>query len=162
MEFEGEYLFDKKFNGKAYDFEGNLLCELINGTGKIKEYTDFGQIIFEGEYLNGKKNGKGKEYRNNGKLLFEGEYLNGQRKKGKEYGDEWIRYKIKYEGEFMNGIPNGKGKEYDAASRLMNEGEFVNGKLNGKRIKYHYSTGKIEYEGEFANGKKKWKRERIL
>ncbi len=45
----------------------------------------------------------------------------------------------------MNGIPNGKGKEYDAASRLMNEGEFVNGKLNGKGIKYHYSTGKIEY-----------------
>ena len=70
LEFEGCYLFDKKFNGKAYDFEGNLICELINGTGKIKEYTDFGQILFEGEYLNGKKSGIGKEYRNNGKLLF--------------------------------------------------------------------------------------------
>jgi len=34
------------------------------------------KIIFEGEYLNGKRNGKGKEYYNNGKLQFEGEYLN--------------------------------------------------------------------------------------
>ena len=33
---------------------------------------------FEGEYLNGKKNGKGKEYYFNGKLKFQGEYLNGK------------------------------------------------------------------------------------
>ena len=157
FEFEGSYLFDKKYNGKLYDFEGNLVSELINGKGKIKEYSDFGQLIFEGEYLNGKKNGIGKEYRNNGKLLFEGEYLNGQWKKGKEYGDEWIGYKIKYEGEFKNGVPNGKGKEYDAASRLMNEGEYINGKLNGKGIKYHYNSDKIEYEGDFINGKKNGK-----
>ena len=44
-----------KNNGKLYDFERNLICELINGTGKIKEYTYFGQLIFELEYLNGKK-----------------------------------------------------------------------------------------------------------
>jgi len=35
-------------------------------------------IRFEGEYLNGKKNGKGKEYWN-GELEFEGEYLNGKK-----------------------------------------------------------------------------------
>ena len=157
LEFEGSYLFEKKYNGKLYDFEGNLICELINGTGKIKEYTDFGQILFEGEYLNGKKNGIGKEYRTNGKLLFEGEYLNGQWKKGKKYGDEFIGYKIEYEGEFKNGVPNGKGKKYDAASRLMNEGEYANGELNGKGIKYHYNNGKIEYEGEFINGKRNGK-----
>ena len=34
-------------------------------------------LIFEGEYLNGKRNGKGKEYNKEGKLIFEGEYLNG-------------------------------------------------------------------------------------
>ena len=31
-----------KNNGKLYDFERNLICELINATGKIKEYIDFG------------------------------------------------------------------------------------------------------------------------
>ena len=33
--------------------------------------------MFEGEYLNGERNGKGKEYDWNGNLIFEGEYLNG-------------------------------------------------------------------------------------
>ena len=78
----------------------------MNGerNGKGKEYNDDGKLIFEGEYLNGKKwngkgfninneieyeikdgNGKVKEYYNNGNLKFEGEYLNGERNgKGKE------------------------------------------------------------------------------
>jgi len=43
--------------------------------GKIKEYR-VGVIIFEGEYINGKKNGYGKEYNNSGILKFEGKYLN--------------------------------------------------------------------------------------
>ena len=34
---------------------------------------------FEGEYLNGKKNGKGREYDNEGNLIFEGEYLDGEK-----------------------------------------------------------------------------------
>ena len=38
------------------------------------------KLIFEGEYLNGERNGKGKEYHSyNGNLLFEGEYINGFR-----------------------------------------------------------------------------------
>jgi len=42
--------------------------------------------MFEGEYLNGKRNGKGKEYYDNGNLKFDGEYLYGERNgKGKEY-----------------------------------------------------------------------------
>ena len=49
------------------------------GKGQIKEYNENGKLIFEGEYLNGKRNGKGKEYYNNGNVAFEGEYLNGKR-----------------------------------------------------------------------------------
>ena len=36
------------------------------------------KLEYEGEYLNGIRNGKGKEYYFNGKLKFEGEYLNGK------------------------------------------------------------------------------------
>ena len=37
------------------------------------------ELIYEGEYLNGKKwNGKGKEFNPDGTLLFEGEYKNGR------------------------------------------------------------------------------------
>ena len=58
--------------------------------------------MFEGEYLNGKRNGKGKEYNDNGELIFEGEYLNGKR---------W----------------NGKGKEYNDDDGLIFEGKYKNG-----------------------------------
>ena len=53
--------------------------------GKRKEYYGNGNLKFEGEYLNGKKNGKGKEYYGDGNLKFEGEYLNGKRWDGKGY-----------------------------------------------------------------------------
>ena len=55
--------------------------------GKRKEYIkNTKRLIFEGEYLNGKRNGKGKNYNFDGELRFEGEYLNGKRSgKGKEY-----------------------------------------------------------------------------
>ena len=51
----------------------------MNGkrNGKGKEYYKNGELIFEGEYLNGKRwNGKGKEYDNKGRVKFKGEYLN--------------------------------------------------------------------------------------
>ena len=74
---------------------------------------------FEGEYLNGERNGIGKEYskkyKNYGKLIFEGEYLNGKRNgKGKEYEYDYFnkKYIITFEGEYSNGERNGNGKDY--------------------------------------------------
>ena len=59
--------------------------------------------MFDGEYLNGLRNGKGKEYYGNGKLKFEGEYLNGKRNgKGKGY-DYWNSI-LRFEGEYLNDI----------------------------------------------------------
>ena len=57
---------------------------------------------FEGEYLNGVRNGKGKEYHKNGEIIFEGDYLNGERQngRGKEYYKDGI---LKFEGEYLNG-----------------------------------------------------------
>ena len=101
LEYEGEFLYNKKWNGKGYDENGNIIYELKNGTGKVKEYYPEVALEFEGEYLNGKRNGKGKEYYKD-KLRFEGKYLNDQRNgKGKEYDSNG---KIKFEGEYLNGI----------------------------------------------------------
>ena len=76
---------------------------------KGKEY-EGDELVFEGEYLNGKRwNGKGKEYFDD-KLLFEGEYLNGKRWNGygKEY--DWF-HKLEFSGEYINGEK--KKLEYD-------------------------------------------------
>ena len=73
----------------------------------MKEYHYNGKLEFEGEYLNGKRNGKGKEYYMNSKLKFEGEYLNGDRLTGKIYDLKTNNYYdldggIKFEGEYLN------------------------------------------------------------
>ena len=61
----------KDLSGKYIIFDTNK---------KRKEYLIHNySLIFEGEYINGKRNGKGKEYRINGELEFEGEYLNGKK-----------------------------------------------------------------------------------
>ena len=45
-------------------------------TNKVKEYESIeDNLIFEGECINGKRNGERKEYLKSGKILFEGEYL---------------------------------------------------------------------------------------
>ena len=59
LEYDGEYLYRKKWNGKGYDENLNIIYELINGNGQVKEYDYFGKLEFEGEYLNDKPNGRG-------------------------------------------------------------------------------------------------------
>ena len=60
LKFEGEYLKGKKWNEKGYNKDGNMIFIIENGKGYIKEINDDGGIYFEGEYLNGERNGKGK------------------------------------------------------------------------------------------------------
>ena len=56
-----------------------------------KEFSEYGELIFEGEYLNDLKK-RGKEYAFTDTFEFKGEYLNGERWNGtgkyynKEYG----------------------------------------------------------------------------
>ena len=120
IEFEGEFYKGRKWNGKGYDKQGNLVYELINGHGKILEYDEYG-LKFEGQYLNGMKNGFGKIY-SHGSMTFEGEFkddrING---KGKEYSYGELRF----EGEYLNGRKYGKVKEY-SMGRLLYEGNYVN------------------------------------
>ena len=101
MEYEDEYLYDDKWNGNRYDENGNIIYELINSNRKVKEYDNSGLLLFEGEYLNGKRNGKGKEYNEEDGLLFEGEYLSGKR---------W----------------NGEGKIYNYNGDAIFEGKYLN------------------------------------
>ena len=79
VEFEGEFLFDRKWNGKKYDEKVNLIYELINGNGKVKEYNYEVWLLFDGEYIENRRNGKGKEYDYANALIFEGEYLDDER-----------------------------------------------------------------------------------
>ena len=77
----------KKLGVNILDYKNlSKICKIVKKDGQGKEFTiDTNKLIFEGEYLNRKRNGKGKEYYDDGKLKFEGEYLNDKRWNGKGY-----------------------------------------------------------------------------
>ena len=104
-------------------------------------------ITYEGNYSNGKESGNGKLYNQKGELIFEGEFLYGKKIKGKAF----IHGILEYEGEYLyDGKWNGKG--YDKNGNIIYEGEYLKGRKNGKGIEYGDITG-LKHEGIFENGK---------
>jgi len=165
--YEGEYLNGKRWNGKGLDTKGNIVYELKNGQGIVKEYYFNNKIKYECELKNGEKNGKGKEYYINDKLEYIGEYKNGKRhRKGKEYnyngnllfegiflynnrfiGKEYTNNRIEYEGEYLFN-KKWKGKGYDENGNIIYELKNGSGP-----IKY-YTNNNLLFDGFVKNGKK--------
>ena len=177
LKFEGVFKNGKKWTGKGYNIHNELVYDIKDGKGHIKEYADMSdeRLIYDGDYLNGFRNGKGKEYNTSNRLMkFDGEFYNGVRHgKGKAYD----RYeKLKYEGEFFYGkkwnvkgykpdgetlvyeLKNGKGfikQYYNSGDKIKYECEYSNGELNGKGKEYYDDyNNNLKFEGEFLNGKK--------
>ena len=158
------------WKGKGYDPEKNLIYKIKDGKGHIKEYQNDNQLIFEGEFLYGEKNGKGKEYYLD-KIIFDGEYKNGKKWNGKGYepikrmtyelknGKGFVREynnPLRFEGEYLNGEKNGKGKEYYTyTNEIIFDGEYLNGKRKNGKTRIH-KTGNWHFEGEYLYGKE-WK-----
>ena len=80
-------------------------------------------MVFEGEYLNGKKNGFGKEYI---KSSFYEPY------------EDKTGSKLIFEGQYLNGVKNGKGREYNEEGNILFEGEFKNGNRWNGIIRHYY------------------------
>ena len=165
--FEGEYLKGKKWNGIGYE-NNKIIYELHNGKGNIKEYDIDSRLIYEGELLNGERNGKGKLYDEDYEILkFEGEFLNGKKWTGKRYDkNNNILYELKEGKEYI--------KEYDNDGKFILEGQYLNGRLHGKVkgpnfegeykncekngiFKEYYDENLLEFEGEYLNGKRNGK-----
>ena len=145
---EGEYFDGKEWNIRYYDRKGDLLYELKNGNGIVKDVYEYRNPIikFEKTFLNGEANGKGKEFEENGKLKFEGEYIDNHRIKGKEY----INGRLEYEGEYLfDKKYNGKG--YDENGNIIYE--LING--DGKVIMYYEDS--LRFEGELLKGRRNGK-----
>ena len=158
-----------KYNKKIQTKLGLNIIDYKRLSGKYKEerngeiyvynsYND--KLLFEGEYLNGKKNGKGKEYNEDGKLIFKGEYLNGTKYKGIEYEYNEDNGKLIFEYEYLNGEKNGYFKEYDKyEGHLLFSGNYLNDKKNGEGIEYRYGPNKSNtikiFSGIYLNGERK-------
>ena len=180
--FEGEYKDGKKWNGIVevftkkekeinpkykYKYENGVIKfdeeseskiifesdkgDIVNG----KEYNEYGELIFEGKYKDGKRyEGIAKEYDGFVQKIFYGKYEDGKKFQGQEYnlfGDRII-----FEGEFKDNKKY-KGKEYNENGELIFDGEFNdekrwNGNGYNNISKFIYKKGNIE-EIEGFNGK---------
>ena len=128
IQFEGEYIEGKRWNGNGYNINSKKEFEIKDGNWHIKEYDDSGELYFE------EINGIGKEYDYSSNLIFERKYLKGEKiRKGKEYYDDG---NLKNEGEYLNGKRNREGKEYDDKGIIKFEGKYLNEKSNGKWKEY--------------------------
>ena len=114
---EGELMINNKFK-----YTGNFDNNLPNKKGKLLNYID--NTIYEGDIVNGKKEGKGNIKFTDGTI---------------------------YDGDFIDDKYEGKGK-ITFTNGCSYEGEFHNNKIDGKG-KYIYSDGK-EYNGDFRKGLK--------
>ena len=120
---------------------------------KRKSYNKYDGIIYEGEFLNGKRNRKGKEYYDDGNIL-EGEFLNGKYNgKIKKYESNKPKYEeiIPIEDEFLtveysNERQNEKTKK-DESDKLVSEEEYLEGK------KWEYKAYNEEDGQERGKGK---------
>ena len=98
--------------------------------------------------LNGLPNGKGKKYFKDGRI-FEGNFINGK-KEG--YGTIQNKKGVFYSGQYQEDARNGKRKEYYENGNIAYEGNFVNNNREGYGKEY-YENGKLKYEGNFVNDK---------
>ena len=154
-----------KFGFTIDDYKNNAKrIKIVRFNGNGEEYLlDKYNIIYEGEYLKGKRNGKGIEYYENGRIKSKGEYLNGEIFNGIGYdekGNEKVRYYngigrelydnglVKFEGKYLNGKKwNGKGYTYYGIKLY----EIKNGK---GYIREYNSDGTLLFKGNYWNGER--------
>ena len=121
-------------------FDGEWVDGMKEGKGKeIQRRT-----IYEGSFKQGERHGKGELSRQDGQLIYKGDWMNG--KKSGE-GCEILKGGIKYEGSFRDDRYEGYGKQWQE-NVLVFEGYFLNGHREGPGIVYS-QDGSIATKGRF-------------
>lgn len=123
--------------------------------GTWKWYYESGQLLREEVYSEGLRNGVMTEYDENGNIITQGEYIDGQKE------GHWFFQMDDYreEGDYVAGERNGVWKHtYTPSGKQRFEGSFVNGVPDGKQTWWH-ENGRIWQEGRYVYGRKEgdWK-----
>ena len=143
---------------KAF-YIGQLKDSKLHGKGKLMSHSpnhnSQGNLIFEGNFKNGKKDGQGRQYHTSHSFtqsfryegIFENDKLQG-------YAEEYSCYNKKlYDGMFVDGKYQGGGVEYEHTGvGVKYSGNFKNGKYECEGTEYHLDSEQVKYTGNFKNG----------
>ena len=166
--------FRGRYEGEFAGGESNIRAE---GYGKLTYYIN--NTYYIGQFLNGLKHGKGAEYDEKDEIIYEGEFKNGKTEGFGRLNFSFLtdkKFRGYYIGQFKNSLPHGKGTLYNKNDKIIYKGDFAKNKKNGKgRMNYEDGTyyigeflnnvehgegkifnndNKIIYEGDFKNGEK--------
>jgi antitoxin component YwqK of YwqJK toxin-antitoxin module len=136
--------------------KGKILNSLKSGNWiYFYQGTNGTQKLFEGSYLNDKRNGIWKEFSEKGKLIAQVNYRNGfLNGEATVFYETGIPYTIKY---FSDGVQVSKYFEYYPKGNLKETSLYKNGEKTGP-VTLFYPSGKIQAVGFYNNGIKdgKW------
>ncbi|CAG7635470.1 hypothetical protein PAESOLCIP111_03668 [Paenibacillus solanacearum] len=147
--YVGEVLEDGTPNGK-----GTLRLKTGELSSSVFGYHDVFREAFEGEYQSGKQTGYGKLYDSQNRVIYQGELLDGKRN-GR--GHAFEQGMLAFEGNWDDDLETGTGRRYTYSSGMtaaslsgrsmatVEEGRYERGKLAEK-------LGLYVYSGSFASG----------
>ena len=149
---------DLEVKKKEVNFEGRLQIVLKNKPGddlpsqlRLEQITEVqllwpnGNLLYEGNLLDGQPDGEGKFYSEDGILRYEGSFIRGVMEgRGKFYRADGS---LSYQGETFRGKRQGDGRTYRADGSIEFQGEFANDRYALGR--YYYPGGQLQYQGEF-------------
>ncbi len=155
LKSKGKYIDGKKidewvyyFNNGKIEQKGKYIAD-EKLTGYWIWYYPNGELLRDENFRKGLEDGLEQEYSETGQLVRKGEYIDGL-KEGPwfyEYGDH------REEGEYRNGERNGLWKFYYPNNKINFEGNFVEGVPNEKHT-YFYENGKLKKEENYIMGVK--------
>ena len=97
----------------------------------VEKYGGFGKVIYEdghyyiGQFKDNLRNGKGTLYNKNGNIKYEGDWINNKKEGNGKYIYEDGNY---YIGQFKDNLRDGKGKVYLPNGIMIYDGIFINDK----------------------------------
>jgi hypothetical protein len=146
--FQGIWRNDKRHEGEMKMANGNIyrgpfIDEKYHGSGMLLLQRE--NVIFQGQFTEGKFSSVGKLLYNNGDVFY------GQHKQFIREGlGKMVTLKgTVYEGNWELDRKNGKGRLIDGLNGDIFIGEFQDGKKQGRGLIYHKSTEEI-YDGEWS------------
>lgn len=161
LKAEGNYQKDKRLGEWKFYHQNGMLEQIgsYNDEGKFvgewKWFYDNGNKLRTESYYNGLADGLMTEYDELGNILAQGEYIDGLENDFwfYDYGD------IKMEGDYVDGMRNGVWKHYYPDNSLSFEGKFIDDNPNGKHT-WYWPNGNIKDEGYYVMGRKdgEWKK----
>ncbi len=115
--------------------------------GKWLWYYPSGNLLREENYIAGKPDGMMTEFSEEGDIIAEGDYIDGEEEGQWSYD----LGNFKEKGGYSYGLRHGIWEHFYSDGTLRFVGEFVDGKPNGKHITY-WDNGKIKDEVTFNMG----------